>query len=51
MPTFNFSAKVSDYTRDLMVSIIGEAGESFLDAKATEIFAMKDDPEQLKSLI
>ena len=51
VPTFNFSAKVSDYTRDLMVSIIGEAGESFLGIKATDIFAMKDDTDQIKSLI
>lgn len=34
-----------------MVSIIGEAGEDFLGVKATEIFAMKDDLEQIKSLI
>ena len=49
VPTYNFTAKVSDLSSTVTVQIMGdEVGKEFIGMPCTEFYELKDDLEQIK---
>ena len=50
VPTYNFTAKISDLSDTISVQCMGEVGQAFMGIPATQFYnEIKDDLEQIKA--
>ena len=50
IPTYNFSFKVQDCSGELILQCLGESGEQVLGMKATDLYAISEDLEEVRTM-
>lgn len=51
VPNWNFSIKLSDYSDAIWLSVLGEQGDAIMGMQCSEFNQIKDDHEQVKSML